>query len=353
MSSSETRSSETSGAEPLLDVRDLRTWFPIKSGLMRKTIGHVRAVDGVSLSVERGKTLALVGESGCGKTTVGRSLLRLVEPSAGSVRFEGQELLTLSPQEMRPLRRSLQMVFQDPLTSLNPRLRVRDIVAEGLEAFGIGKNDAERTERVAAMLERVRLSPDHMQRFPHEFSGGQRQRIGIARALAVEPKLIVCDEAVSALDVSIQAQILNLLGELQEELGITYLFITHDLSVVRYLADEVAVMYLGQIVEHAPTEALFTSPKHPYTEGLLAAVPSADPAQRRVSVRVLGDVPSPARPPPGCRFHTRCPKRFEPCDAREPEPYAVGEDGVPRTARCFLHEPGVSRPTEKARSDEP
>ncbi len=332
---------------PLLEVQDLRTWFPIKSGLFRKTIGHVRAVDGVSLTVHEGQTLALVGESGCGKTTVGRSLLRLVEPRSGSVRFCGQELLGLTPEEMRPLRRSLQMVFQDPLTSLNPRLRVRDIVAEGLEAFGIGDSDAERTERVAAMLERVRLSPDHMRRFPHEFSGGQRQRIGIARALAVEPQLIVCDEAVSALDVSIQAQILNLLAELQSELGVAYLFITHDLSVVRYLATEVAVMYLGQIVEHAPTEELFSAPRHPYTEGLLAAVPSADPEQRRVSVRVLGDVPSPARPPAGCRFHTRCPKRFEPCDAREPEPYPVGEG---RTARCFLHEPGVG-PEARSKRD--
>ncbi len=332
---------------PLLDVKELRTWFPIKSGLFRKTVGHVRAVDGVSLSVQSGQTLALVGESGCGKTTVGRSLLRLVEPYSGSVRFEGVELVGMDPAIMRPLRRSLQMVFQDPLTSLNPRLRIRDIVAEGLDAFGIGANDKERTERVAAVLERVRLSPDHMQRFPHEFSGGQRQRIGIARALAVEPKLIVCDEAVSALDVSIQAQILNLLGELQAELGIAYLFITHDLSVVRYLAHEVAVMYLGQIVEHAKTSELFSSPKHPYTEGLLAAVPSADPQERRVSVRVLGDVPSPAHPPAGCRFHTRCPKRFEPCDQREPEPYHVGGAGSARTARCFLHEPGMVQKPEK------
>lgn len=331
--------SEVSADAPLLEVEDLKTWFPIRRGVLRKVVGHVRAVDGVSFSIRAGQTLALVGESGCGKTTVGRSLLRLLPVAGGTIRFQGKNLLELSEEELRPLRRSLQMVFQDPMTSLNPRLRVRELVAEGLVSFGIGANEAERTERVAEVLRRVRLSPDHMNRFPHEFSGGQRQRIGIARALAVEPRLIICDEAVSALDVSIQAQILNLLKELQAELGIAYLFITHDLSVVRYLADEVAVMYLGQIVEQGPTEALFSSPKHPYTQGLLAAVPSADPSQRRVAVRVLGDVPSPADPPRGCRFHTRCPERFEPCDQRAPELYPVGEPGQGRVARCFLHEP--------------
>lgn len=337
-----TESRETA-SEPLLRVRDLRTWFPIRRGVFRKVVGHVRAVDGVSFDVRAGQTLALVGESGCGKTTVGRSLLRLVPVQGGTVHFRGRNLLELSDEELRPLRRSLQMVFQDPMTSLNPRMRVRDLVAEGLESFGIGANDAERTERVAEVLRRVRLSPDHMSRFPHEFSGGQRQRIGIARALAVEPELIVCDEAVSALDVSIQAQILNLLAELQAELGIAYLFITHDLSVVRYLAHEVVVMYLGQVVEQGPTAGLFESPKHPYTQGLLAAIPSADPSARRVSVRVLGDVPSPAHPPPGCRFHTRCPERFEPCDQRMPELYEVGKPGAARFARCFLHEPGAAR----------
>jgi peptide/nickel transport system ATP-binding protein len=333
-------SGQATSQEPLLRVRDLRTWFPIRRGLFREVVGHVRAVDGVSFDVRAGQTLALVGESGCGKTTVGRSLLRLVPVQGGSIRFEGRELLELSEGELRPMRRSLQMVFQDPMTSLNPRLRVRDLVAEGLHSFGIGVNEAERTERVAEVLRRVRLSPDHMSRFPHEFSGGQRQRIGIARALAVEPRLIVCDEAVSALDVSIQAQVLNLLGELQAELGLSYLFITHDLSVVRYLAHEVAVMYLGQIVERGPTEPLFSAPKHPYTQGLLAAVPSADPSQRRVAVRVLGDVPSPANPPQGCRFHTRCPERFEPCDQRAPEDYPVGAAGEARVARCFLYEGG-------------
>ena len=330
--------SDTS-AEALLEVRDLRTWFPIRKGLFRKTVGHVRAVDGVDLTVRRGTTHALVGESGCGKTTVGRSILRLVEPSGGEVRFKGKNLLALSPSELRPLRRAVQMIFQDPMTSLDPRFRVRELVAEGMESFGIGKNDEDRTQRVAELLTRVKLDPTYMWRYPHEFSGGQRQRIGLARALAVEPELLICDEAVSALDVSIQAQMLNLLSDLQKELGLTYLFITHDLSVVRYLADEVSVMYLGQIVERAPTEQLFSRPTHPYTQGLLAAVPSADPEHRAVRAEVLGDVPSPANPPSGCRFHTRCPKRFERCPREMPELFALEPSGK---SRCFLVGPGNS-----------
>ena len=326
-------------AEPLLRVEALRTWFPIKKGLLRRTVGHVRAVDGVDLQVPAGKTVALVGESGCGKTTVGRSILRLVEPQSGHVWFAGRDLLTLSQAELRPLRRRIQMVFQDPMTSLNPRLRVRDIIAEGMQSFEIGTTEKERTERVAEALKRVRLNPDHLWRFPHEFSGGQRQRLGVARALAVEPDLVVCDEAVSALDVSIQAQMLNLLKDLQEELGLAYLFITHDLSVVRYLADSVSVMYLGEIVEQNETEALFGDPKHPYTRGLLAAVPSPDPERRSIEVQVLGDVPSPSNPPPGCRFHTRCPARFDRCPREQPVFYDVGGAKV----RCFLYdEPGSS-----------
>jgi peptide/nickel transport system ATP-binding protein len=322
---------------PLLKVEGLTTWFPIKKGLLRRTVGQVRAVDGVDLEIRAGKTLALVGESGCGKTTVGRSILGLVPSNSGHVWFEGRDLRALSPDELRPLRHKLQIVFQDPMASLDPRMRVRDIVAEGMQSFGIGASESERTERVVAALKRVRLNPDQLWRYPHEFSGGQRQRIGIARALAVEPQLIICDEAVSALDVSIQAQILNLLGELQRELGLAYLFITHDLSVVRYLADEVAVMYLGQIVERGETARIFAAPSHPYTQGLLAAAPSIDPLRRGVQARVPGDVPSPAAPPPGCRFHTRCPEAFARCRGEQPRLLPIPAGGE---ARCFLREAG-------------
>jgi peptide/nickel transport system ATP-binding protein len=318
-----------------LRVEGLRTWFPIRRGVFRRIVGHVRAVDGVDLAVPTGGTLALVGESGCGKTTVGRSILRLVEPQAGHVWWDGVDLLALAARDVRPYRRQLQIVFQDPLASLDPRLRVRDAVAEGMQAFRIGANEAERTERVAALLRRVGLAPEQMDRYPHEFSGGQRQRICIARALALEPRLIVCDEAVSALDVSIQAQILNLLRDLQDEFGLSYLFITHDLAVVRYLADRVAVMYLGQIVEERATEDLFADPRHPYTQGLLAAVPSIDPDRADVAARVRGDVPSPAAPPPGCRFHTRCPEVFERCRREAPVPYPVPAGA----SRCFLSDP--------------
>lgn len=322
------------GGAPLLVVDELVTWFPIRAGLFKKTVGHVRAVDGVSLSIERGKTLALVGESGCGKTTVGRTILQLIRPTSGSVRFAGTELVGLSERELLPFRRRMQMVFQDPMTALDPRMRVGEILAEGIEAFGLAGSKSEREDRVREALLQVKLSPDHMSRFPHEFSGGQRQRIGIARALAVGPELLVCDEAVSALDVSIQAQVLNLLAELQAELGVAYLFITHDLSVVRHLAHDVAVMYLGQVVEQAPTERLFGEPLHPYTRGLLAAVPSADPAAPRTRAGVLGDVPSPARPPSGCRFHTRCPLRIERCSMERPA--EVERDRV--RVRCHLVE---------------
>jgi oligopeptide/dipeptide ABC transporter ATP-binding protein len=320
---------------PILRVEGLKTWFPIRRGVLRRVTGHVRAVDGVDLAVPAGGTLALVGESGCGKTTVGRSILRLIEPQEGRVWYDGVDLLRLSRASLHPYRRHLQIVFQDPNASLDPRMRVSDSIAEGMVAFRIGANARERTERVAALMRRVGLDPDQMRRYPHEFSGGQRQRICIARALAVEPRVIVCDEAISALDVSIQAQILNLLHDLQHELGLSYLFITHDLSVVRYLADRVAVMYLGQIVEERATEALFADPKHPYTRGLLEAVPSIDPASPGAQARVRGDVPSPARPPAGCRFHTRCPEVFERCPLEVPAAYPV--DGG--SSRCFLVEP--------------
>ena len=326
---------DTAGG-PLLRVEGLRTWFPVRAGLLQRPVAWVRAVDGVDLDVPEGRTLALVGESGCGKTTVGLSILRLLEPQAGQVWFEGHDLLRLSSAALRPHRRRIQIVFQDPFASLNPRLRVRDAIAEGMTAFGIGDSESERSDRVAELMERVKLDPAQMGRYPHEFSGGQRQRVCIARALAVEPRLLVCDEAVSALDVSIQAQILNLLRDLQQELGLAYLFITHDLGVVRYLADRVAVMYLGQIVEERPTEQLFQDPQHPYTRGLLAAVPSVDPARRTVAVRVRGDVPSPMHPPPGCRFHTRCEEAFARCTEEAPVLFPLREGAC----RCFLAESG-------------
>ena len=326
------------GGEPLLRVEALQTWFPIRAGLMQRVVGHVRAVDGVELEIPAGRTLALVGESGCGKTTVGRSILRLEEPRAGRIWFDGVDLATLPRAELRAYRRAMQIIFQDPMASLDPRMRIRDVIAEGMQAFEIGADEAERTGRVASLLERVQLDPRQMWRYPHEFSGGQRQRICIARALAVEPRLVVCDEATSALDVSIQAQILNLLRGLQEEFGLSYLFITHDLGVVRYLADRVAVMYLGQIVEHGSTERIFEAPRHPYTQGLLAAVPSVDPERRGVAVHVAGDVPSPASPPTGCRFHTRCPRAFERCAEEAPSMTPVDDGG----SRCFLEEGSAS-----------
>lgn len=324
---------------PLLSVRDLKTWFPIRAGLLQKVREHVRAVDGVSFDVPPGQTLALVGESGCGKTTVGKSILRLVEPHEGSIRFQDTELMGLSRSEMRPIRRHLQIIFQDPANSLNPRMRVRDILAEGILSFHRRESAPDRERRIRGALERVGMGDDAMDRYPHEFSGGQRQRICIARALAVEPSFLVCDEATSALDVSVQASILNLLKSLQRELGLTYLFITHDLSVVEYLADRVAVMYLGQIVEENDTESVFRHPRHPYTQALLESAPSLDPDQRHLPA-LEGDVPSPIRPPDGCRFHTRCPLRFDRCH-REPVPDYPVPGG---TCRCFLFDPNQPNP---------
>lgn len=321
----------------LLQVSGLRTWFAIRKGLFRRTVGYVRAVDGVDFEIARGQTLALVGESGCGKTTVGRTLLRLEAVHSGQVIFDSKNLLLLSNREMRAMRREMQIIFQDPLASLDPRMLVRDIIAEGLHSFEIGANEQARTERVAELMTKVKLDPRQMWRYPHEFSGGQRQRICIARALAVEPRFLVCDESVSALDVSIQAQILNLLRELQETLGLTYLFITHDLGVVRYLADRVAVMYLGEIVEEGSVERIFDAPQHPYTKALLAAIPSLDPDRQLVTASAVGDMPSPANPPQGCRFHTRCPLAEERC-RREVPPVIRLDDGM---SRCFLSETGT------------
>jgi peptide/nickel transport system ATP-binding protein len=326
--------------EALLRVEGLRTWFPIKQGLLQRTVGHVQAVTDVEFEIAPGSTLALVGESGCGKTTVGRSILQLTSGQAGRVIFDGVDLMALDAAALRPYRRQVQIIFQDPMASLNPRMRVRDSVAEGMRSFEIGRDEVDRTARVEALFEKVQLDPAHIWRYPHEFSGGQRQRICIARALAVEPRLIVCDEAVSALDVSIQAQILNLLGDLQAELGIAYLFITHDLGVVRYLAERVAVMYLGRIVESGPTERIFAEPKHPYTRALLAAAPSVDPDIRGGAPPVMGDVPSPSDPPPGCPFHPRCPEALDRCAVDLP-PVVVDGGGA---VRCFLAAPSGEAP---------
>ena len=292
--------------DPLLDVRNLKKYFPVRKGLFGRTAGWVKAVDDVSFTVGRGETLGLVGESGCGKTTCGRAILRLIEPTGGDVRFEGQSTSGLKGAVLRALRREMQIIFQDPYGSLNPRMTVGAIVGEGLAVQKIGTR-AERQARVAELLAQVGLAPEHVNRYPHEFSGGQRQRIGVARALALNPKFIVCDEPVSALDVSIQAQIVNLLTELRTKLHLAYLFISHDLSVVEYICDRVAVMYLGEIVETAPTASLFRSPLHPYTQALLAAVPVMDPERKRTRILLEGDVPTPLDPPAGCRFHPRCP----------------------------------------------
>lgn len=311
--------------DDLLVVRDLETHFPLRSGILGRSSGVVHAVDGVSFTLRRGETLGLVGESGSGKSTLGKSIMRLVNPTAGSIRLNGQEITNLNKAQMKPFRRNVQMVFQDPYSSLNPRIRVGKIVADALQVHGIANGKASR-DIVAGIFEKVGLRASDIRKYPNEFSGGQRQRIGIARALVMNPSLIIADEAVSALDVSVQAQVINLLMDLQEEFGLSYLFIAHDLSVVAQICDRIAVMYLGQIVEIATRRELFRNPKHPYTQSLMASIPVSHPGLRRSAPELLsGDIPSATRPPPGCRFHTRCPIATERCRSERPQLEQQGE----------------------------
>ncbi len=331
----------------LLEVKNLKKYFPIRKGFLKKIVGHVRAVDDVNFFINEGETLGLVGESGCGKTTASRCILRAINPSSGQVLYRTAEnkvidVAGLSQNELRPLRRDMQMIFQDPFASLNPRMNLLDIVGEPMLVNGV-KSRQERTDRVAELLRLVGLRPEYMQRFPHAFSGGQRQRIVIARALALNPRLVVADEPVSALDVSVQAQVLNLMLELQQELNLTYLFVAHDLSVVKHISDRVAVMYVGKIAETAPTEALFHTPKHPYTAALMSAVPVADPRIRSKMTPLEGDVPSPANPPSGCYFHPRCPFAVEQCRTEPPSLEEVAPNHFVSCHRAAeLELPGIS-----------
>jgi oligopeptide/dipeptide ABC transporter ATP-binding protein len=319
----------------VLRVENLKKLFPVRRGVLQRVAGHVRAVDGVSFSIAAGETLCLVGESGCGKSTVGKTILRLQEPTAGQIWLGDTEVTRLDEEQMRVHRRQVQMVFQDPYSSLNPRMRAGEIIAEPLENFGIAEGE-EKDRQVLALLEKVGLRKDAAQRFPFEFSGGQRQRLGIARALALNPRLIVADEPVSALDVSVQAQVLNLLMDLQEEFGLSYLFVSHDLAVVEHIGHRIAVMYLGRIVELAPRDRIFAQPQHPYTEALMAAAPIADPRARSARLVIEGDVPSPMNPPPGCHFHTRCPYAEARCKVEDPPLQEIAPGHV---VACHLRTP--------------
>ena len=323
----------------LLQVKNLCVHYPIQKGIFKRTVGYVYAVDDVTLDIPRGKTLALVGESGSGKTSFGKAILRLGVPVKGDLVYDGANIATLTRQQMHPYRKRMQIIFQDPYASLNPRMTVGAIIQEGMQAHGIGESAEERETRVSELMQRVGLSPDMVTRYPHEFSGGQRQRIGIARCLAVDPEFIVCDEATSALDVSVQAQILNLLKSLQDDFNLTYLFITHNLSVVEYFADEVAVMYLGRIVERGATEEIFDSPKHPYTRALLSAVPKMDPQTGVEKIRLEGDVPSPINRPSGCHFHPRCPEVMTVCEGEYPDETLFTET---HSCNCYLYQDTVN-----------
>jgi peptide/nickel transport system ATP-binding protein len=333
--------------ETVLEVNDIRKHFAILGGLFSTVKGFVYAVDGVSFSIARGETLSLVGESGCGKSTVGKAILRLFTLTSGQVILKGERIDELSASALRPLRQRMQVVFQDPFSSLNPRMRVRDILAEPITNFGLATKTADIDARIGKLMDRVGLPRDAVNRWPHEFSGGQRQRIGIARALAAEPDIIICDEAVSALDVSVKAQIVNLLGDLQQELGLALLFISHDLAIVEHMTHRVAVMYLGKIVEMGTRDQIFAAPMHPYTQALLSAVPVPDPDAARARILLTGDVPSPINPPKGCRFNTRCPYAFDRCRTEEPE---LRQMAAKHTAACHLHDrPAAENPLLAAR----
>jgi oligopeptide/dipeptide ABC transporter ATP-binding protein len=321
---------------PLLQVRNLKQYFPIRGGVLGRVQNHVKAVDDISFDVYQGETMGVVGESGCGKSTTARTILRLQEPTAGNVLFEGQDLTDLSRSELRRRRKDMQIIFQDPYASFNPRQTIREILNEAMAIQKVVPRDRRR-DRMVELLEMVGLKAEHIHRYPHEFSGGQRQRIGIARALSVDPKLIICDEAVSSLDVSVQAQVINLLKKLQRELGLTYLFVAHDLGVVRHISNRLIVMYLGQIAETGDTRSVFHRPQHPYTRALLASIPIPDPKQRQTAAPLVGDVPSPIDPPAGCPFHTRCPFVFDRCVAERPPLYDVGRN---QFAACHLLENG-------------